>query len=495
MPEKLAFGVEPSKRRYHLRLARYQGLVDAVRSYRQAVRPARPLSLLDVGAGQGRTLQYLKAAGLDEDMTFSGIDNAPKRQQRLFEADRWDYRLADVEQGLPYDNTAFDIVVCEQVLEHLSRPEFILAEIARVLRPGGMAILGVPSFPPGVATVRRHLVPRLDHLTGQRRDHAQVFTRHSFVELIGGTTDLEVEAVQAFRCVSGGILAPLENYYWWYQFNRSMATGMSSLAIEVQVIARKPEVEGAGSTTVDPMRRTRLFGDADQNGTGCRSRMDRLLNLNWFGGTVRDRIASAPARSTFVGLVLTLLAVALSASLLSDPTHRWLYADGTGLFEKFSAWLWLALGLGLVAFVRNTPWWAVTAVAGTCLCTGVIEGGWYKPFIGNGGAIMAIGVACGVATTVAVVCLLRRSQGLREGWVRVLLVFLVAIGVAELFDHLPELLNPSMGLVVVKGTIHDIVLACEEGVELILPVLVGIAALAWAHAQAGKPAAAKSMRV
>lgn len=240
MASKLAFGVEPSKRRYHLRLARYQGLADAVREFRTEAQNAdRPLTLLDVGAGHGRTLMYLAAAGLDENMSFTGIDNAPERRERLFQPERWDYLLGDIEGGLPYPDASFDIVVCEQVLEHIENPGEILAEIRRVLRPGGMAVLGVPSFPPGMAAIRRHLIPRIDRLTGKKRDHAQVFTKRSFTSLVRTESGMEIQAVRAFRCFSGGPFAPLENFRWWYRLNRFLATRLASLAIEIQVIARR----------------------------------------------------------------------------------------------------------------------------------------------------------------------------------------------------------------------------------------------------------------
>lgn len=243
MSSKLAFGVEPSTRKYRLRLARYQGLVDTIRGFRELPglkAPSRErLKLLDVGAGHGRTMQYLKAAGLDGDIDFFGVDNSDERRQRLFEAERWNYQLLDVQQGLPFEDGMFDIIVCEQVLEHLTDPQRVLAEMARVMKPGGMAILGVPTFPPGMAGLRKHLVPRLDRVTGKQRDHEQVFTKSSFVSLIERHPDLEVSRVQAFRCVSGGLLGKLEDFELWYRLSRRVATAVPALAIEVQVVVRR----------------------------------------------------------------------------------------------------------------------------------------------------------------------------------------------------------------------------------------------------------------
>src|SRR5699024_8703099 len=46
--------------------------------------------------------------------------------------------------ALPVAAASADLVVCWDVLEHLPAPERAFAEIARVLRPGGLAVLALP---------------------------------------------------------------------------------------------------------------------------------------------------------------------------------------------------------------------------------------------------------------------------------------------------------------------------------------------------------------
>jgi SAM-dependent methyltransferase len=43
-------------------------------------------------------------------------------------------------------NASLDVVLCNNVLEHLWEPELTLHEIRRVLRPGGTAVVNVPSW-------------------------------------------------------------------------------------------------------------------------------------------------------------------------------------------------------------------------------------------------------------------------------------------------------------------------------------------------------------
>jgi SAM-dependent methyltransferase len=45
---------------------------------------------------------------------------------------------------LPFPDQQFDAVLCSQVLEHVFTPDEFLAEIHRVLRPGGTLLLAVP---------------------------------------------------------------------------------------------------------------------------------------------------------------------------------------------------------------------------------------------------------------------------------------------------------------------------------------------------------------
>ena len=51
----------------------------------------------------------------------------------------------DAEQ-LPFEAGTFDRIVCSEVLEHVPDPDVVLAEIARVLKPGGIFVASVPRY-------------------------------------------------------------------------------------------------------------------------------------------------------------------------------------------------------------------------------------------------------------------------------------------------------------------------------------------------------------
>jgi SAM-dependent methyltransferase len=46
--------------------------------------------------------------------------------------------IAAAGEALPFPSGAFDVVLCDNVIDHAERPERIVAEMARVLVPGGL---------------------------------------------------------------------------------------------------------------------------------------------------------------------------------------------------------------------------------------------------------------------------------------------------------------------------------------------------------------------
>ncbi len=241
---RMAFGVDPSRReRFSLRQARYDAIGEELAQRgRAALQAGKRLQVLDIGAGQGLTLRHIEARDGAAGIELSGVDIV--RYDNLYRPEAWkDFWVSDLMAGLPpVPSEAYDIVICEQIFEHLSELQLGMATLSRVLRPGGIAIVGVPIFPSGVNSLRELIVPWIDWVKQPTapRGHVQSFSKRSFLNLLGQHSGLTIEKCYGFRIVSGGVLRPLENHEWWYRLNRRLGRAVPSLCTEIQVVASKP---------------------------------------------------------------------------------------------------------------------------------------------------------------------------------------------------------------------------------------------------------------
>ena len=172
-----AFGVEQGHATYRLRQARYYELgVDCARwAEEHFVTTGSKCDLLDVGTYDGVTRRYAEVHPGAEHLRYHGVDIFPHGHELVYKHHDWKLHHIDLTAGLPgLKDQAYDLVVCEQVLEHLHDPAVPLAEFERVLKPGGRMVLGVPIFVDGMHLVRKHLVPIHDRIAKSRpHDHVQ----------------------------------------------------------------------------------------------------------------------------------------------------------------------------------------------------------------------------------------------------------------------------------------------------------------------------------
>jgi len=99
---------------------------------------------LDAGTGVGYLLPTLSKIAREVD----AVDLSPVVKYTQAMLDKRGVRNVRLQQAdllhLPFEDGSFDLVVCLSVIEHIPEPAVVFAEVARVLRGGGIAIFGYP---------------------------------------------------------------------------------------------------------------------------------------------------------------------------------------------------------------------------------------------------------------------------------------------------------------------------------------------------------------
>ena len=89
--------------------------------------------------------------------------------------------LADVKAdicNLPFEDNAYDVILCNHVLEHIPNDIKAMQELYRVLKPGGMAVLQIPQ------DLNREVTFEDDSIT-DRTERAKIFGQYDHVRVYG----------------------------------------------------------------------------------------------------------------------------------------------------------------------------------------------------------------------------------------------------------------------------------------------------------------------
>lgn len=117
--------------------------------------------VLEIGAGTGQHLPFVRHSFHEyvlTDLDQAALQIAKDRLQKDY-----DGRVCfEVQAGneLGYADNAFDRIIAAHVLEHLPYPHLALKEWARVLKPGGVLSILLPTDPGLAWRLGRHLGPR-----------------------------------------------------------------------------------------------------------------------------------------------------------------------------------------------------------------------------------------------------------------------------------------------------------------------------------------------
>jgi len=137
-----SYYVEPDSRIY--RFKRKLTLKPVLDIITKTVGHRKDFSLLEIGTGSGFLLTFLESEFPKAKLTGVEYD------QRLVTLTRSKLKNAKILQGnaeeLDLKNETFDVIVSLQVIEHLYRPELMLASVKEHLAPGGTFIFTSPNL-------------------------------------------------------------------------------------------------------------------------------------------------------------------------------------------------------------------------------------------------------------------------------------------------------------------------------------------------------------
>ena len=191
--------VESGERASEDRRAVWRAILDEVRGFAS---PESGQRVLDIGCGLDTVLDFLDGVrgytldSLMHRLAEFGLSGSAEHAAGLFEA-------------LPYRDASFDRVFLMNVLDHVRDPARGLAEVARVLRPGGALVLSVDTYA-GQKYLQKRARKWWDRTRGASTKHPWVFSVQDTTRLLQRLgfeprTSLHVVGTKARRTMFGAV--------------------------------------------------------------------------------------------------------------------------------------------------------------------------------------------------------------------------------------------------------------------------------------------------
>lgn len=152
-------------------------------------------TLLDIGCAEGtKTIQYAKMLSVPMERVY-GIELKPKYvnlAQEQFEV----LNINLEHDTFPFQDQEIEVIICNQILEHLKNIFLPLSEMDRILKIGGHLIIGIPNI---AALHNRFFIlfgrqPSCSTIEGP---HVRSFTHKEFLKFIKKNTNFEVQSIGA----------------------------------------------------------------------------------------------------------------------------------------------------------------------------------------------------------------------------------------------------------------------------------------------------------
>lgn len=183
----------------------------------RAIAPRKGMRILDLAAGTGTSSAALAAHGAHVTAADFSEGMLAEGRRRNAGNDLIDFVWADATQ-LPFEDDSFDAATISYGLRNVSEPKLALAEMARVVKPGGRVVIAEFSRPPAGAVnwaytqYNRHVLPRVAGVINRDAAEAYRYLNESIEtwpaqeELASWLREAGLERV-AYRNLTLGIVA------------------------------------------------------------------------------------------------------------------------------------------------------------------------------------------------------------------------------------------------------------------------------------------------
>lgn len=145
-------------------------------------------NILEVGCGDGSFTRELA----EHSSRVTAVDiSASQIERNALAHPKIKFVQHDVALTFPFENEAFDVIWCSEVLEHLFDPGFAVREMQRVLAPGGRLLVTVP-YHGAFKDVLIALFKWDEHFS-PTNPHIRFFTRKTLSKLAASAGFEEIE--------------------------------------------------------------------------------------------------------------------------------------------------------------------------------------------------------------------------------------------------------------------------------------------------------------
>lgn len=160
------------------------------------------ITLCDLGCGDGRLLPLWQAVTGAE---AYGIELSPKAmEQAAIQYPGIHYESGDAT-ATGYNAAMFDILICQEVLEHVEEQEVLIAEIARILKPEGALVLTTPN---------KFYFDRRKGGNYSQQPIEQIIDKKRLEDLLKKDFDVTTYTTLVYAKGDTGIYKRLTNRYW-----------------------------------------------------------------------------------------------------------------------------------------------------------------------------------------------------------------------------------------------------------------------------------------